>query len=256
MLMICMLLKIESTIFERLHNCENVKYVISQNDVINTVSQLPDYVRAPLATYVLNDYRVLAQEAENFYLSGRHHSEKKSSNKSPLLGSHPAKRLYPVHLMYASIITDLVRVPRSVYHIVNTITITIRIRTRETCNKTNGKSHYPWTTGAAISGNRQNSSRCFFVDIGAHISMVPSSWLDGRSGPTVQHIQAANGTSIANYGTRNVLLHFGSHRHSSRLGIADVKRLLLGADFLRQHSLLVDVHGQRLIEADVYLSVL
>ena len=38
------------SIFERLHNCENVKYVVSQNDVINAVPQLPDYVRAPLAT--------------------------------------------------------------------------------------------------------------------------------------------------------------------------------------------------------------
>ena len=32
--MICML----CTIFERLHNCENVKYVISHRDVINAVS--------------------------------------------------------------------------------------------------------------------------------------------------------------------------------------------------------------------------
>ena len=29
---------IKSTIFERLHNCENVKYVISHSDVINVVS--------------------------------------------------------------------------------------------------------------------------------------------------------------------------------------------------------------------------
>ena len=29
---------IESTIYERLHNCENVKYVISHSDVINAVS--------------------------------------------------------------------------------------------------------------------------------------------------------------------------------------------------------------------------
>ena len=31
---------IESTIFERLHNCENVKYVLSHSDVINAVSHL------------------------------------------------------------------------------------------------------------------------------------------------------------------------------------------------------------------------
>ena len=158
--------------------------------------------------------------------------------------------------MYASIITDLVRVPRSVCHIVNTITITIRIRTRETCNGTNGKSNYRWSTRATISGNRQNSNRRFLVDIGAQFSVVPSSLLDRRSGPTVQHLQAANGTSIATYDTRNVLWHFSNHRYSARLGIAEVKRPHLSADFLRQHNLLVDVCGQRLIEEDVYLSVL
>ena len=166
-------------------------------------------------------------------------------------------RLYPVHLMYASIITDLVRVPRrSVWHIVNTITITIRIRTRELSTGPTINQTTPGPQEQQLVGTDKNSSRCFFVDIGAHISVVPSSRLDRRSGPTVQHTQVANGTYIATYGTRNVLLHFDSHRYSSRLGIADVKRLLLGADFLRQHSLLVDVHGQRLIEADVYLSVL
>ncbi|KAK3803425.1 hypothetical protein RRG08_041015 [Elysia crispata] len=36
--------------------------------------------------------------------------------------------------------------------------------------------------------------------------------------------------------------------------IADVKRPLLGADFCRQHKLLVDLPGQRLIKADTYLS--
>ena len=30
----------ESTIFERLHNCENVKYVISHSNVINAVSHI------------------------------------------------------------------------------------------------------------------------------------------------------------------------------------------------------------------------
>ena len=38
-----------------------------------------------------------------------------------------------------------------------------------------------------LVGTDKNSSRCFFVDIGAHISVVPSSRLDRRSGPTVQH---------------------------------------------------------------------
>ena len=91
------------------------------------------------------------------------------------------------------------------------------------------------------------------MDTGAQVSVVPSSWLDMHSGPSDQHIQAANGTSIATYGTRNVLLHLGNHRYSARHVIADIKRPLLG--FLRQHNLLVDVCGQRLLEADTYFSV-
>ena len=45
------------------------------------------------------------------------------------------------------------------------------------------------------------------------------------------------------------------HRYTARLIKADVKRPLLGSDFLRHHNLLVDVRGQRLIEADTYSSV-
>ena len=44
--------------------------------------------------------------------------------------------------------------------------------------------------------------------------------------------------------------------YSARLVKADVKRPLLGADFLRQHNLLVHVCGKRLIEADTYSSIL
>ncbi|KAK3734969.1 hypothetical protein RRG08_038991 [Elysia crispata] len=47
---------------------------------------------------------------------------------------------------------------------------------------------------------------------------------------------------------------FGSSSNLACLIIADVKRPLLGADFCRQHNLLVDLRGQRLIEADTYLS--
>ena len=97
-----------------------------------------------------------------------------------------------------------------------------------------------------------NTGRCFLVDTGAQVSAVPSLWLDRRFGPSDQHLHAANGRS---YGTRNLLLHLGNHRYSAGLVIADVKRLLLGADLLRQHNLLVDARGQRLIEADTYLSV-
>ena len=37
------------------------------------LQQLPEYVRDPFATAALNDYRALAQEADQIYLLGRHH---------------------------------------------------------------------------------------------------------------------------------------------------------------------------------------
>ena len=51
-------------------------------------------------------------------------------------------------------------------------------------------------------------------------------------------------------------LCFGNKVYSARLILADVKKPLLGADFLRQHNLLVDVKGQRLIEATTFDSTI
>ena len=92
------------------------------------------------------------------------------------------------------------------------------------------------------------------VDTGAQVSVVPATWFDKRSGETGPPLQAANGTHISTYGSRNVPLYFNNRLYQACLIIADVKRPLLGADFCRQHNLLVDLRGQRLIEADTYLS--
>ena len=78
--------------------------------------------------------------------------------------------------------------------------------------------------------------------------------MNKRAGSTCQPLQTANGTPILMFGPRIVPLHFGGRRYSARLIQADVKRPLMGADFLRQHNLLVDIRGQILIEADTYSS--
>ena len=100
-----------------------------------------------------------------------------------------------------------------------------------------------------------NNGRRFLVDTGAQVSVIPPTLVDKRFATPQESLQAANGTSIATYGQRNTILRLGSHSYSARLVIADVKRPLLGADFLRRHNLLVDIRGQRLIEADSYASV-
>ena len=68
-------------------------------------------------------------------------------------------------------------------------------------------------------------------------------------------MQAANGTTISTYGAHIVPLRFGGRIFQARLIAADVKRSLLGADFLRQHNLLVDIRNHRLIEADTFSGI-
>ena len=65
-------------------------------------------------------------------------------------------------------------------------------------------------------------------------------------------MQATNGTTITTYGAHIVPLRFGGRIFQARLIAADVKRSLLGANFLRQHNLLVDIRNHRLIEADKF----
>ena len=61
---------------------------------------------------------------------------------------------------------------------------------------------------------------------------------------------------ITTYWAVSVTLHLNNRTYSARLVKAYVKRPLLGADFLRQHNILVDICGKRLIEAGTYSSIL
>ena len=79
--------------------------------------------------------------------------------------------------------------------------------------------------------------------------------MNKRVGSTCQPLQAANGTPIFTFGARIVPLHFGGRRYFARLIQAYVKRPLMGADFLHQHNLLVDIRRHRLMEPDTYSSV-
>ena len=99
------------------------------------------------------------------------------------------------------------------------------------------------------------SKRQFLVDTGAEVSVLPATGLDRRTRQTGPPLLAANGSSIGTYGTRTLSLHFASNTYQWKFVIAEVSRPLLGADFLRSNSLLVDVKGKRLVDAATYHSV-
>ena len=66
---------------------------------------------------------------------------------------------------------------------------------------------------------------------------------------------AANGSVIKSYGQRTISLHFGTRQFQWTFIVAAVNRPLLGADFLRANSLLVDVAGQQLVDAESFTSI-
>ena len=98
------------------------------------------------------------------------------------------------------------------------------------------------------------SKRQFLVDTGAEVSVIPASGLDTRTRHAGPLLLAANGTSIKTYGMRTLPLRFGSNTYKWNFVVADVARPLLGADFLRSNSLLVDLKKKRLVDAATYQS--
>ena len=82
----------------------------------------------------------------------------------------------------------------------------------------------------------------FIVDTGAEVSVIPPSRTDRKHRQDNQTLQAVNNTSIATFGTRSLTLDLRLRRTFRWVFvIADVKNPILGADFLRHFSLLVDV---------------
>ena len=93
------------------------------------------------------------------------------------------------------------------------------------------------------------------MDTGAEVSVFPASRSDRQSPSQGNTLTAANGSSIRTYGKRAVSLNFNNRHFRWTFTIAQVSQPLLGADFLRAHSLLVDIKGQRLIDTFDFTSI-
>lgn len=95
----------------------------------------------------------------------------------------------------------------------------------------------------------------FLVDTGADISVLAVR--DKRTPiETSFKLFAANNTPIKTYGEKTLQLNLGLRRNYKWTFImADVKMSILGADFLRHHRLLVDLHRKKLVDSLTELSV-
>ena len=95
-------------------------------------------------------------------------------------------------------------------------------------------------------------SRCkFLVDTRrASVSVFPQSKPTASAPASSVRLLTTGGTPLPCFGTHSILLQFGSRRFSWSFQLATFSVPILGSDFLRQHSFLVDVARAPVFDAD------
>lgn len=100
----------------------------------------------------------------------------------------------------------------------------------------------------------KNSGLKFLIDSGSDISCIPVPKQLNKTTPT-NYLYAANNSKIPVYGSKLLNLNIGLRRDFRwSFVIANVSCPIIGADFLRNFALLVDLHKFRLIDSVTGLS--
>ncbi|UYV68177.1 K02A2.6-like, partial [Cordylochernes scorpioides] len=101
----------------------------------------------------------------------------------------------------------------------------------------------------------KNTGLRFLVDSGADISIIPPK--DKNRMPSSDYkLYAANGTEIVTYGTKVRNLDIGLRRQFQwPFVIANTNRAIIGADFLNNFGLIIDIKNKRLIDGINNLSI-
>ena len=95
----------------------------------------------------------------------------------------------------------------------------------------------------------------FLIDTGACRSLLPKSKVHSGCSPgTDHHLIAANGSRILMYGYKSMRLSFGGSTYQWDFIVADVSIPIIGADFLANFNLLVDVANPRLVDTSTFAS--
>ena len=101
----------------------------------------------------------------------------------------------------------------------------------------------------------RNSRKEFLVDIGAVISVVLPTWTRSNR-PANISLQVANGSNIKNF-----WFNFANFKPGNETSfpwifiIADVRTLIIDADFLSHFNLIVDLKARHLIDQETLFTV-
>ena len=79
---------------------------------------------------------------------------------------------------------------------------------------------------------------------------MPATEQDRQRAPLEKELVAANGSRIRCYGQKKIQLKVGTRTYEWTFLVADVKRSLIGADFLTHSSLLVNLRNKQMVHPD------
>lgn len=91
----------------------------------------------------------------------------------------------------------------------------------------------------------------FLIDTGADVSVLAKSQVKQfHSGNSILKLYAANGTPIKTYGTKRLTLNLNLPRPFEwTFIVADVKRNIIGSDFVKHYGLLINLKAGKLIDS-------
>lgn len=96
----------------------------------------------------------------------------------------------------------------------------------------------------------------FLVDTGAAVSVLPPSPTDRKHPQLHFNLQAANGSHITTFGRKSLTLNLGLRRSLPWIFVvADVRKPILGADFLHHFHLSVDLNKRAVVDNTTQLTI-
>ena len=116
--------------------------------------------------------------------------------------------------------------------------------------KRRGRAAVAAVSAGSLTLHDATSNRSFLVDTGAEVSVVPASEEERQRAPMQKQLVAANGSQIRCYGEKKLRLQVGTRSYEWKFLVAEVRRPLIGADFLTHTSLLVDLKNRQLIHPE------
>ena len=116
--------------------------------------------------------------------------------------------------------------------------------------KLQGRAAVASVSAGSLTLHDAKTNQAFLIDTGAEVSVVPASEQEWQGAPWTKELVAANGSRIRCYGEKKLRLHVGPRVYEWTFLVAEVRRPLIGADFLMSSSLLVDLRNRRLVHPE------